>query len=196
MAAEVAYKKEDMQLLGDAQRFANLTIFRGVAESDENGNAVVDVKLPNFFGTMRLFVVAVSDESYGSAEKSISVKAPVIVETSAPRVLKVGDKFAVPVTLFPIEKAIGNSEITLTYNGKTYNKKVNVKDGKSEKVLFELRQLYTGLELSAQGQITRQLGWQTAWQWLNPRFADINAAYNGKLPENASKKTARRTGWR
>ncbi|MCY7008752.1 alpha-2-macroglobulin family protein [Fusobacterium simiae] len=138
MSAEAAYKKEDMQLLGDAQRFANLTIFRGVAESDANGNAVVDVKLPNFFGTMRLFVVAVSDESYGSAEKSISVKAPVIVETSAPRVLKVGDKFAVPVTLFPIEKAIGDSEITLTYNGKTYNKKVNVKDGKSEKVLFEL----------------------------------------------------------
>ena len=138
MAADAAYKKEDMQLLGDAQRFANLTIFRGVAESDENGNATVDVKIPNFFGQMRLFVVAVSDESYGSAEKSISVKAPVIVETSAPRVLKVGDKFAVPVTLFPIEKAIGDSEITLTYNGKTYNKKVNVKDGKSEKILFEL----------------------------------------------------------
>ena len=36
MAAEATYKKDDMQLLGDAQRFANLTIFRGVAESDEN----------------------------------------------------------------------------------------------------------------------------------------------------------------
>ncbi|WP_320950441.1 alpha-2-macroglobulin, partial [Fusobacterium sp.] len=112
MAKKAAYEKEDMQLFGDAQRFANLTIFRDVAESDANGNATVDVKLPNFFGKMRLFVVAVSDESYGSAEKSISVKAPVIVETSAPRVLKVGDKFTVPVTLFPIEKAIGNSEIT------------------------------------------------------------------------------------
>ena len=95
MAKKAAYEKEDMQLFGDAQRFANLTIFRGVAESDANGNATVDVKLPNFFGKMRLFVVAVSDESYGSAEKSISVKAPVIVETSAPRVLKVGDKFTV-----------------------------------------------------------------------------------------------------
>ena len=63
MAKEAAYKKEDMQLFGDAQRFANLTIFRGVAESDANGNATVDVKLPNFFGKMRLFVVAVSDES-------------------------------------------------------------------------------------------------------------------------------------
>ena len=138
MAEDAAYKKEDMQLFGDAQRFKNLTIFRGVAESDENGNAVVDVKLPNFFGKMKLFVVAVSDEKYGSTEKEISVKAPVIVETSAPRVLKVGDKFAVPVTLFPIEKGIGDSEITLTYNGKTYSKKVNVKDEKNEKILFEL----------------------------------------------------------
>ena len=82
--------------------------------------------------------MAVSDESYGSAEKSISVKAPVIVDSSAPRVLKVGDKFTVPVTLFPIEKAIGDSEVTLTYNGKTYSKKVNVKDGQNEKLLFEL----------------------------------------------------------
>ena len=63
VAKKAAYKKEDMQLFGDAQRFANLTIFRGVAESDANGNATVDVKLPNFFWKMRLFVVAVSDES-------------------------------------------------------------------------------------------------------------------------------------
>ena len=31
-----------------------------------------------------------------------------------------------------------NSEVTLTYNGKTYSKKVNVKDGQNEKLLFEL----------------------------------------------------------
>lgn len=40
------------------------------------------------------------------------------------RVLKVGDKFTVPITLFPIEKAIGNSEITLTYNGKLIIRKL------------------------------------------------------------------------
>ncbi len=37
-----------MQLFGDAQRFLNF-IFRGVAESDANGNATVDVKLPIIF---------------------------------------------------------------------------------------------------------------------------------------------------
>ncbi len=52
------------------------------------------------------------------------------------------------------------------------------------------RQRYTGLELSAQGSLTRTLDWQASAQWLNPRFAHINAQYNGKLPENAARRTA------
>lgn len=50
-------------------------------------------------------------------------------------------------------------------------------------------QRYTGIELSAQGQLTRQLEWQASAQWLDPRFARIGAAYDGKLPENASRRT-------
>lgn len=52
------------------------------------------------------------------------------------------------------------------------------------------QQRYRGLELSTQGQLTRQLAWQTSAQWLDPRFRNINAGYNGKLPENASRQTA------
>lgn len=51
-------------------------------------------------------------------------------------------------------------------------------------------QRYRGLELSAQGRLTRQLSWQSSAQWLDPEFRRINAQYNGKLPENASKQTA------
>ena len=50
-------QKSELQLQGEAQRFKNLTIFRGVAESDENGNAELNIKVPNFFGQMRVFVV-------------------------------------------------------------------------------------------------------------------------------------------
>jgi iron complex outermembrane receptor protein len=49
---------------------------------------------------------------------------------------------------------------------------------------------YRGLELSTQGQLTERLSWQTSAQWLDPTFRDINATYNGKLPENAAKQTA------
>ncbi|WP_254458587.1 TonB-dependent siderophore receptor [Xanthomonas sacchari] len=50
-------------------------------------------------------------------------------------------------------------------------------------------QRYTGIELSTQGQLTRQLGWQTSAQWLDPRFAQIGPRYDGKLPENAARRT-------
>ena len=50
-------------------------------------------------------------------------------------------------------------------------------------------QRYTGLELATQGKLTRQLSWQTSAQFLDPRFEHINAQYNGKAPENASKRT-------
>ena len=49
---------------------------------------------------------------------------------------------------------------------------------------------YTGLELSAQGQLSRQLGWQASAQWLDPRFEGIGLAYDGKRPENAARRTA------
>lgn len=50
-------------------------------------------------------------------------------------------------------------------------------------------QRYRGLELSTQGKLTRQLSWQTSAQFLDPKFEHINADYNGKAPENASKRT-------
>ena len=50
-------------------------------------------------------------------------------------------------------------------------------------------QRYRGLELSTQGKLTRQLSWQTSAQLLDPASSNINAPYNGKAPENASKRT-------
>ncbi len=51
-------------------------------------------------------------------------------------------------------------------------------------------QRYRGLELSAQGRLTRALAWQSSAQFIDPQFQGIGAAYDGKLPENAARKTA------
>nr|WP_315479922.1 TonB-dependent siderophore receptor [uncultured Rhodoferax sp.] len=50
-------------------------------------------------------------------------------------------------------------------------------------------QHYAGLELSTQGQLTKQLAWQTSAQWLNAEFRNINTTYNGKSPENTARQT-------
>lgn len=52
------------------------------------------------------------------------------------------------------------------------------------------KQQYRGLEVSAQGKFTRQLSWMTALALLDPQFKDTTAQYDGKLPENAAKRTA------
>lgn len=52
------------------------------------------------------------------------------------------------------------------------------------------RQRYRGLELSAQGRLTRALAWQLSAQSLDAEFRDINAQYNGKMPENTAKQTS------
>jgi iron complex outermembrane receptor protein len=51
-------------------------------------------------------------------------------------------------------------------------------------------QRYRGIEASAQGKLTPRLSWQASAQLIDPTFRDIGAAYDGKLPENASKQTA------
>jgi iron complex outermembrane receptor protein len=51
-------------------------------------------------------------------------------------------------------------------------------------------QHFRGLELSAQGKLTRQLSWQGSAQFIDPEFRNIGAAYDGKLPENAARRTA------
>ncbi|WP_338762528.1 TonB-dependent siderophore receptor [Massilia sp. METH4] len=52
------------------------------------------------------------------------------------------------------------------------------------------RQRYRGIEVQAQGKLARDLSWQASAQALDPEFQNIGAAYDGKLPENAARRTA------
>ena len=52
------------------------------------------------------------------------------------------------------------------------------------------RQHYQGVEVSAQGLLTRSLAWQTSAQWLDASFRDISALYDGMMPENTARRTA------
>ncbi|WP_022819361.1 alpha-2-macroglobulin family protein [Fusobacterium russii] len=133
-----AYMEENMNLQGKAERFKNIAIVSPILETDQNGYAEIDIKIPNYFGAMKIFVVAAKDEKFGSAEKKLTVKAPVIVESSAPRVLKVGDKFSVPITLFPMEDDLGDGKLTIKYAGKDFTKEVKFTNKENQKFSFDL----------------------------------------------------------
>ena len=61
-------------------------------------------------------VVAGNDEAYGSAEKSMPVRQPLMTLTTLPRVLNPGDVVEMPVTVFAMDKQIKNVNVAVSNN--------------------------------------------------------------------------------
>ncbi|MCK5924515.1 MAG: hypothetical protein KAG10_01335, partial [Methylococcales bacterium] len=69
-----------------------VSLFSGVIETDAQGMAKIDLKIPDFNGRLRLMAVAFNDHQFGAAETNVTVSAPVIAEVSLPRFLAAGDQ--------------------------------------------------------------------------------------------------------
>ncbi len=135
---EMARRNRLKQLgLEDADRFKPVSMFKGVLTTDINGDASIDFDMPNYMGQVRIMVVAADGMSFGSADKDMIVKAPIIVESSLPRSMKVGDKLKMPVSVSALEDDIGDVDVYYTFKGKTQNKTLTIDKGEKEIVYFE-----------------------------------------------------------
>ncbi len=80
--------------------FDALALFAPTVTTDANGQASVDVTLPDNLTRYRIMAVAVSGETlFGSAETNLTARLPLMVRPSAPRFLNFGDNFELPVVL-------------------------------------------------------------------------------------------------
>ena len=72
--------------------------------------------MPNYIGSVRTMVVAAHKGSYGFADKTVSVKKPLMVQATMPRVLAPGETIKLPVTVFAMENNIKNVTVTMQPN--------------------------------------------------------------------------------
>src|SRR5690606_16093720 len=68
-------------------RVQTVDLFSGPVVLDAQGNATVDVAVPDFNGTLRVSALVFGEDSYGQASRESVLRAPVLAELSAPRVL-------------------------------------------------------------------------------------------------------------
>ena len=61
-------------------------------------------------------VIAANHGSYGSAEKTVAVKKPLMILATMPRVLGPTETIKLPVTVFAMENNIKNVNVTLQAN--------------------------------------------------------------------------------
>ena len=81
------------------------------------GTDVLKLKLPMYVGSVRVMLVAGHDGAYGNAEKTVPVKNPLMVVTTLPRELGIGEEIAVPVNVFALEDGVKEAQVTIKADG-------------------------------------------------------------------------------
>ncbi len=92
-------------------------LFAGPVAFDAAGKATVHVDVPDFNGSLRLAAVAFTDQRFGNAEGDVTVRAPLVVEPSTPRVMAGGDKAVLSLDLKNLSGKDGVAKIAVVGDG-------------------------------------------------------------------------------
>lgn len=74
-------------------------LFSGAVKLDAQGQATVELPLPDFNGTVRVTGLVFGEDRYGGADAETVVRAPLVAEVSTPRVLAPGDSATLTLDL-------------------------------------------------------------------------------------------------
>ncbi|NRR91248.1 Ig-like domain-containing protein [Winogradskyella undariae] len=98
-----------------ANRFKPVVTYLGPFLLDKGQTKIHQLKMPNYIGAVRTMVIAGNNttEAYGSAEKSVPVRKPLMVLATLPRKLSPGEKVTLPVTVFAMENKVKNVKLSL-----------------------------------------------------------------------------------
>lgn len=99
-----------------ANRFKPVVKFFGPFTID-GGSKDIQFTMPQYIGSVKTMVVAGNGAAYGSAEKVSTVKKPLMVLATLPRVLGSDETVSLPVTVFAGEKDLSNVNVTAKASG-------------------------------------------------------------------------------
>jgi uncharacterized protein YfaS (alpha-2-macroglobulin family) len=81
--------------------------------TDRDGRATASFPVPAFQGRLRVMAIANTADRVGSGDRGVTVRSPLLAQTSWPRFAAPGDRFVVPITLFNNRPIAGNAVVTI-----------------------------------------------------------------------------------
>jgi uncharacterized protein YfaS (alpha-2-macroglobulin family) len=126
------------------RRFPPVVMFDGPFELRPGDTASHEFLMPQYFGQVRVMVVAGFEGAYGMAEKSVFVRRDLMALPTLPRIVRPGEQVTMPITLFVTRPEIREAEVSLQTNelfqvAGEASKKVDFSGGSEQLVNFELR---------------------------------------------------------
>ena len=83
-----------------AQRVKPTVLWQSKIVTDNSGRASAEFEIHQFTGNLKIMVVAVANNDFGSATEDLKITEPLMVKPTLPRVLSVNDEFILPVSIF------------------------------------------------------------------------------------------------
>ena len=102
-----------MDASGDVPTQELVAFVSGIVRLDENGAAKVSFDIPQFNGTARLMATAWTDDAVGSSDEDATIRDPIVVHVSLPKVLAPGDTSRAIVELTNLEAPEGDYHLEL-----------------------------------------------------------------------------------
>lgn len=100
-----------------AQRFKPVVRFVGPFKLAKGKKASHTFTISNYVGSVRIMVVAnTATDAYGSAEKAVPVRKPLMLLATLPRVVGPGETVDLPVTVFAMDAKVKNVQLGLAAN--------------------------------------------------------------------------------
>ncbi len=97
-------------------RVAIVDLYAGPVAFDAHGNATLAVDVPDFNGSLRVSALAWSADRFGDATTPVTVRAPLVVEPSMPRVMAAGDKAVISIDLKNLSGQDGVAKVAVATN--------------------------------------------------------------------------------
>jgi uncharacterized protein YfaS (alpha-2-macroglobulin family) len=99
-----------------ANRFKPMVRFFGPFHLSKGEKKNIRFMMPQYVGSVRIMVIAGQDAAYGSTEKTVPVRKPLMVLGTLPRVVGPGESLDLPVTIFAMEKNIRDVTVNISPN--------------------------------------------------------------------------------
>ena len=94
-----------------AKRVKPVALVSPVLHADADGLVQHEFDVPEFTGSLRIMAIAYAGNHFGSAEKPVLVRSPLLVQSSFPRFAAPGDTFEAPLVVF--NNATSDSEVKI-----------------------------------------------------------------------------------
>lgn len=126
------------------RRSEPVAFWSGPVATDAEGKATVTFTLPEFQGAVRVMAVAVRGEQFGSGERRVRVRSPLVLLPTFPRVLSFEETLRLPVAVRNDTGRAGSFRVALAVEGPARveggaAQQVEVAEGREEMVFFDVR---------------------------------------------------------